>query len=449
MLFNQRNSGKMKCSVFAVLCLFMLTACTGTLTTTTDKQNFVKVDGSKFSVDGKPYYFFGTNFWFGLNLGAKGTGGNRERLIRELDRLQEMGINNLRIMAGSEGPDDQPYRMLPSLQSAPGQYNEDVAEGLDFLLEEMRKRKMYAVMCMNNFWNWSGGVAQYLVWSGKADSIPHPPPHPGGSWSTYQEFAAKFYSNEKAIQLFNDHLKYIINRKNSFSGVAYKDDPAIMSWELANEPRGINNKSDYKKWIRSTCKLIKELDPNHLVTLGSEGTTSSEHAGVEPEDDHSPEEVDYMTIHIWVQNWNIYNPQKSDSTLPVSVEYAVRYMDAHEEIARRLKKPVVLEEFGISRDGNSHEPTSTTKIRDEYYKKLFADLYRRMHDQNSVYAGVNFWAWAGEGRPRQAEGLWKPGDDFIGDPPHEPQGWYSVYDTDSTTIDILREYAAKINKLGQ
>jgi mannan endo-1,4-beta-mannosidase len=62
-------------------------------------------------------------------------------------------------------------------------------------------------------------------------------------------------------------------------------------------------------------------------------------------------------------------------------------------------------------------------------------------------AGVNFWAWAGEGRPHTPEGFWKPGHDFIGDPPHETQGWYSVYDRDSTTIEIIRKYAALMNSI--
>lgn len=409
----------------------------------TKKDVFVKVKGTGFTIADKPYYFLGTNFWYGANLGE----GNRERLIRELDRLKNLGINNLRIMGGSEGPDNAPYRMLPSMQTSPGVYNTKVMEGLDFLLDEMKKRDMYAVMCMNNFWNWSGGVGQYMVWTKSAVSIPHPPPHPGGDWNVYQQFAAKFYSDPEAVKLFNNHIQYVINRENSISGIKYKDDPTIMAWELANEPRGINNIEDYRKWVNETCALIKSLDSNHLVTLGSEGRTSSEHSGVDPELDHASKDVDYLTIHIWVQNWSIYDPAKSDSTLPVSIDYAMKYIKDHAAIAQKLNKPLVLEEFGISRDGNSHDPSSSTVIRDKYYSALFEEVYERMHDQNPVVAGCNFWAWAGEGRPTTPEGYWKVSDDFIGDPPHEPQGWYSVYDSDTTTNKIILEYSTKINAL--
>jgi mannan endo-1,4-beta-mannosidase len=283
------------------------------------------------------------------------------------------------------------------------------------------------------------------VWSGAADSIPYPPPQPGGDWGRYQEFAAQFYSNAKAVALFNNHIAFIVNRKNPYSGVSYKDDPAIMAWELANEPRGINNVAPFLEWVKNTSAMIKHLDANHLVTTGSEGKTSSSYAGTDPEKDHRFSDIDYMTIHIWVQNWNVYDPHNADSTYMLAEQYALHYLDDHEKIAAALGKPMVLEEFGISRDGNSHDPASATTIRDKYYAKIFEAIVNRASQPNSVVAGADFWAWAGEGRPRAAEAIWKTGDNFIGDPPHEPQGWYSVYDKDSTTINVIRQYAQKIS----
>jgi mannan endo-1,4-beta-mannosidase len=431
-------------SLTIVLLLLVLIACKKE----SPKNDFISVKDTHFEIDGKPYYFLGTNFWYGLNLGSKSTGGDRDRLIRELDRLQSLGVNNLRIVAGSEGPDTEPYRMVPALQTKPGEYNADVAEGLDFLLDEMKKRNMYAVVCLADFWNWSGGMGQYLVWSGEADSIPYPPPHPGGDWNVYQKFTAKFYTNPKAVDMLNNHIKWAVSRTNSISGIAYKDDPTIMAWELANEPRGIDNIEAYRKWISSSAATIKQIDPNHLVTIGSEGTTSSEFAGTDPEKDHSDPNIDYQTIHIWVQNWSVYDPKKPDSTYDNAVAYMLDYLKKHEAVSHKLNKPLVMEEFGISRDLNNHDPNSSTSVRDKYYDKVFEAIYNYAKTENSVVAGVNFWAWGGEGRPGTIEGLWKPGDDFIGDPPHEFQGWYSVYDTDSTTNDIIRKYASLMSKIG-
>lgn len=45
---------------------------------------------------------------------------------------------------------------------------------------------------------------------------------------------------------------------------------------------------------------------------------------------------------------------------------------------------------------------------------------------------ILFWAWGGASRP---------GDDWLGDPPHETPGWYSVYDIDESTIAIIASHA--------
>jgi mannan endo-1,4-beta-mannosidase len=36
---------------------------------------------------------------------------------------------------------------------------------------------------------------------------------------------------------FKDHIKAVVNRVNTISGITYKDDPTIMTWELTNEPQ--------------------------------------------------------------------------------------------------------------------------------------------------------------------------------------------------------------------
>lgn len=122
-------------------------------------SSFVKVHGTRFEVNGTPYYFLGTNFWYGMNLGSPGKGGDRPRLIRELDRLKSLGVLNLRILAASEGPENQPWRIVPAAQPAQGHVNEDLLLGLDFLLEQMSNRGMRAVIILNNF---GPGLAEWL-----------------------------------------------------------------------------------------------------------------------------------------------------------------------------------------------------------------------------------------------------------------------------------------------
>ena len=90
------------------------------------KSNFVKVKDGHFFRDGKPYYYVGTNFWYGAILGSEGQGGNRERLCKELDEMKAMGIDNLRILVGSDGKRGVKTKVEPTLQEAPGVYNDTI-----------------------------------------------------------------------------------------------------------------------------------------------------------------------------------------------------------------------------------------------------------------------------------------------------------------------------------
>ncbi|CAF0808524.1 unnamed protein product [Adineta steineri] len=362
--------------------------------------------------------YIGTNFWYGANLGSTGPGGNRPRLLRELDRLHSLGVDNLRIQAGSEGPNTEPWRIVPSMQPEPGSYDEAVLDGLDFLLYEMNKRQMRAVMCLNNFWHWSGGFGQYVVWAGGANSIPYP-----GDYDAYELFAARFYELPRAVELFNNHIQFIVKRTNKYNNISYTEDPTIMSWELANEPRRLN-----LTWVNHTTCLLKQLAPKQLVTTGVEGSISSKNFS----NDHASPCIDYATFHLWVQNWGIYDPHNASATLPLALEFAKKYIDDH---AAYKDKPIVLEEFGISRDNDNHSSTASITVRDKYYEAVFQ--FARNHN-----IPVNFWAYGGEGRPRIPRANWTLGDDFIGDPPHEPQGWYSVYDTDNSTLEIIHHFAS-------
>ncbi|MDX2285459.1 MAG: cellulase family glycosylhydrolase [Bacteroidia bacterium] len=406
---------------------------------------FIRVSGRQFLRNGQPYYFMGTNFWYGINLAASGAAGDRDRLIRELDRLQEMGVSNLRIVAGSEGPDSEPWRMSPALQPEKGRYNPNLLDGLDFLLSEMGKRGMYAVVCLNNFWPWSGGMAQYLVWE-TGGRIPYPPPAEGGDWGTYQEFTTGFYRNEAAMEAFDAHIRLLIGRQNPYTGRTYRDEPAIMAWELANEPRAVQEYEAYAAWIGRCASLIKTLDPNHLVTIGSEGRTSTKYAGTQFKKDHKIPGIDYSTIHIWVQNWEWFDPNRAQETYEDAVKKAIKYLKWHLKQSEALDMPMVLEEFGIGRDLDSYDPAAGTRVRDGYYEIMFSEVHRLAAAGRGV-AGVNFWAWGGEGRPRAPKAVWQPGDDFTGDPPHEYQGWYSIYDRDASTIEVIRRYAQLLSAL--
>lgn len=409
-------------------------------------QDFVTVKNKEFFIDEKPYTFIGANYWYGLYLGAFEQ--DQKRLIEELDQLQSIGVTNLRIMAAFEGTDSDQWRVAPGIQTAPFSYDENLLFGLDFLLVEMAKRNMKAVLVLNNFWLWSGGMAQYVRWADETD-IPTPTPYDGSAYPAYTKYTASFYSNTKAINMFNAYLEHIVGRQNSITGTHYKDDPVIMSWQLCNEPRGMNNVIAYKKWLKNTAALIKSLDGNHLVSIGSEGNTSTPLPnGLDFFNDHDLKDVDYCTFHLWIQNWAWFDPMDADKTYPKAIKEAKRYIKKHIKKAAKLNKPLVLEEFGISRDLNDHSPSANTAYRDNYYSFIFEYCLRSIQ-KNKALRACNFWAYGGKGRPSEPKSIWIPGDDLIGDPPHEFQGWYSVYDKDLSTLELIKKYNKSLSQISK
>ncbi len=420
----------------SVLILLVITGCNPKQS---EQNSFVTRMGHQFIWNNKPYYFVGTNYWYGGILASTGQGGDRDRLIKELDLMQSVGINNLRILAGAEGPNNEPYRVTPALQLEPGVYNDTLLDGLDFLLNEMSKRKMHAILYLNNTWEWSGGYGQYLNWSGYGD-IPYPNIEPH-SWPEFMAYCSQFHASDSCQKLYQDHIKFMLSRTNKYSGVKYTEDPTIMTWELANEPRALSeeNKENFSKWVKITADYIKSLDSNHLVTTGTEGKHGCEQDLELFKTIHSYSSVDYLTMHIWPKNWQWIDSERISETLDSAIVLTDNYMKLHMEVAKELDKPIVFEEFGLPRDHHQFNTEDGTTARDKYYSHAFTKVEQSAKD-GGVLAGSNFWAFGGMGRHLKEDPMWSNGDDLMGDPPQEEQGLNSVFDTDSTMIVIKTHY---------
>ena len=118
----------------------------------TGGTDYVRVADGEFMIGDSAYRYVGTNFWYGAILGSEGRGGDRKRLARELDLLQQTGIDNLRVLVGGDGEENVPSHIMPVLQTAPGVYNDTILDGLDYLMAELEKRGMKAVLFLNNAW---------------------------------------------------------------------------------------------------------------------------------------------------------------------------------------------------------------------------------------------------------------------------------------------------------
>lgn len=417
--------------------LFLLGACAPKPA----EHSFIKVNADgQFVRDGKPYYFVGANFWYGAILGSEGEGGNRERLHKELDFLKSIGINNLRVLVGADGENGIKTRVEPSLQVAPGVYNDTILAGLDYFMNELRERDMTAVLYLNNSWEWSGGYSVYLQWSGHGDAVV---PAVDG-WPAYMEYVKQFPQSDSAKALFANHVNYIVSRTNRYNQIKYVDDPTIMSWQIGNEPRAFSdeNKEPFARWMADVAAQIKSLDPNHMVSSGSEGSWECEMDMNLFEKIHADPNINYLNIHIWPYNWSWVKADSLKELLPRAKENTKKYIDDHMGIARKYSKPIVLEEFGFPRDGFSFSKEAPTTARDEYYRYVF-DLIRQDRESGGLFAGCNFWAWGGFAGQNPDHVFWEKGDDYTGDPAQEQQGLNSVFATDST-IEIIKAENRKL-----
>jgi mannan endo-1,4-beta-mannosidase len=406
-------------------------------------QRFAKVENKHFVVNEQPYYFVGTNFWYGAILGSKGQGGNRALLIKELDFMKENGLVNLRVLIGSDGENGVPSKVEPTLQLKPGIYNDTIFDGLDFLLSELGKRDMKAVLFFTNSWEWSGGYSQYLNWSGKGKN---PVPSVDG-WPAYMEYVKQYAGCDECRQLLKNHIKHVILRTNRYTKKKYTDDQAIFSWQIGNEPRAFSdtNKPLFVSWLKDISAYIKSLDKNHMVSIGSEGYHGCEEDMNLFEQIHADKNIDYLTMHIWPKNWSWLDVKNMTGTLQKSIDSTAVYMENHIKVARRLGKPIVLEEFGFPRDHHLYTLKDSTSLRDAYYTSVFETILGSSK-MNDVLAGCNFWAWGGMARPNPKHIYWVKGDDYMGDPAQEEQGLNSVFNTDAT-VKIIKRYVQKMHNV--
>jgi mannan endo-1,4-beta-mannosidase len=157
----------------------------------------------------------------------------------------------------------------------------------------------------------------------------------------------QFYTVPKIKDAFKRYVKAFVTR--------YKDSPAIMAWELANEPRcgadGVRNLPRSSNctpevlgaWIAEMSGYIKSLDRRHLVTWGGEGgfnRPSSDDWAYNGSDggdfDHelALDTIDFGVFHSYPDWWS------------KTVAWTNQWIKDHAESGRRANKPVVHEEYG-------------------------------------------------------------------------------------------------------
>lgn len=418
---------------FSLALIFSAIAC--------QAQEKITVKGKEFYKGDKPYAYIGTNYWYGSMLASKKI-GDRKRLLQELDLMKKNGIDNLRVLVGADGG-KYDFTVRPALQYELGKYDEDLLDGLDFLISEMQKRNMYAVLYLTNNWEWSGGMSQYLEWNGKGNvPVPAIPPN---TWPQFMSYTTQFHSCEPCMEALDNHVKFIIGRTNAYSKKKYNEDNTIMAWQVGNEPRTFTPENEVKftKWLNNIVDLIDSLDKNHLVSTGSEGLNSSNDDIAIFERTHKNPNIDYLTMHIWPKNWNWFKADNAEATMPKTIENAGKYIDAHIKVANNLNRPIIIEEFGLPRENENLNAGAPSVYRDQFYNYIFGRVLES-HKNGGPLQAANFWGYGGEGKAIHPDGKWNPGEPFTTDPPQEPQGLNSVFNGDKSTLEIVKKYNSEL-----
>ncbi|KAL0381076.1 UNVERIFIED_CONTAM: Mannan endo-1,4-beta-mannosidase 4 [Sesamum angustifolium] len=323
------------------------------------------------------------------------------------------GMNVARTWAFSDGG----YR---ALQTAPGLYNEDMFKGLDFVVSEAKKHGIYLILSLVNNWEGFGGKKQYVQWARERGQ--------------YLNNEDEFFRNPIVKGYYKNHIKAVLNRVNTITGVAYKDDPTIFAWELMNEPRCQSDLSGkpIQDWVAEMSAYLKSMDKNHLLEIGMEGfygesmpEKKQNNPGYEVGTDFIANNripyVDFATIHLYPNQWV---PGSNDEAQDAFVE---KWIQAHINDSKSiLGKPLVVSEFGKS----SRSSCYTVDARDRYFGLIFNTVYGCARRRGPC-GGALFWQVMAEGMENWSD------------------GYEVVLEQSPTTVGVIDQQSRRISSLNQ
>lgn len=359
-------------------------------------NGFAYTQGTRFMLDGSPFYYAGTNCYY---LTFK----SQEAVDNVFKDAEAMGLKVIRVWGNLDvgvktgttdsegkpvftnnndgsGEKDGIYFQYFDKDLGKPVINEgkDGLQKLDYALYKAEKHGMKLLITFTNYWDAFGGMGQYVKWAQEL----------GISGLKKDDF----YTNETLKGWYKDYVNGLLNHTNPYTGRKLKDEPSVFAWELANEPR-CNTDAQCKdnilyNWAKEMSEYVKSVDPNHMVALGDEGFfnrpygyfdeyTTSNYAfygaeGVDFEKLMTIDTLDFGTPHLYLDQWGMKHTGTGQDDL--------LWFKIHGETCAELDKPVILEEFGL---------TNRT-IRDSEYAQWFEVLEGNVYD-TVEYAGTNYW----------------------------------------------------------
>jgi len=321
------------------------------------KNSFVKRAGSELKLNGKEFRFAGASNYYLMY---------KSQLMVDdvLEDAAAQGFDVMRIWGSLDigdpndsstsirGPADGVYFQYWDPSAGLPAYNDgpDGLQRLDYVIAKAGELGLKLVIPFVNNWNDFGGMDQYVRWRDISDP---------DNLTWYHD---SFYTDPVIKQWYMNWIAHLLNRTNTYTGIQYKNDPTIMTWELGNEPRclsaGAYPRSDncttqtLISWADEISRYIKSIDRNHLVSVGDEGFyclpnpthwTENCGEGVDTIAFTRLKHIDVMSFHLYPDSWG------------TDVPWGVEWIKSHFQAARKVGKPAMLGEFGL-RDKSMRNP---------------------------------------------------------------------------------------------
>ncbi|XP_021865831.1 mannan endo-1,4-beta-mannosidase 7 [Spinacia oleracea] len=370
------------------------------------RDEFIRVRGTRFLLNGTPYYANGFNAYWLMYMASDPS--QRYLVSNVFRQASSHGLSVARTWAFNDAGDR-------ALQVSPGSYNEHVFQGLDFVIAEARKHGIKLILSFANNYESMGGKKQYVNWA--------------RNQGQYLSSEDDFFTNSVVKGFYKNHIKTVLNRHNTVNGVLYKNDPTIMAWELMNEPRCTSDPSgrNIQAWITEMAAHVKSIDRNHLLEAGLEGFYGSSHPeklhfnpnfniGTDFIANNQVPGIDFATVHAYPDQWLSNMNDQSE------LDFVNKWLTSHIDDAQNiLRKPLLLAEFGKSDKDSGFSTYQRDRLFASVYSKLYSSAKR-----GGAAAGGLFWQLL-------TEGIESYGD-----------GYTIVLSKDPSTANIIAQQSRKL-----
>ncbi|OBZ68183.1 putative mannan endo-1,4-beta-mannosidase F [Grifola frondosa] len=291
------------------------------------QTGFVKTSGQRFTLNGAEYTLVGANaYWVGL------TGLSTADMNAAFADIANAGSTTVRTWGFNDVTSASgDYYQLWSNGKAAVNTGATGLQNFDNVVAAAKANGLRLIVSLTNNWSDYGGMDVYV------SQI---------TGTTNHDY---FYTNASVIAAFKSYIQTFVGR--------YVNEPTILGWELANEPRctgstgtstGTCTTTTITNWASQISAFIKSIDPNHLVAIGDEGFFNDPgnalypYQGTEGIDFNvnlAISTLDFGTAHLYPISWG----QTSDPT-----GFGTQWITDHATSQMTANKPVILEEFGVT-----------------------------------------------------------------------------------------------------